>query len=252
MSPPTASPTLRLTLLLATFQQLLAFGGMRGGTRFFLDTADTAEYKALLPLGLFHGVTTNPTILQRSGVPCTVPAIAELKETAFEYGVDEFMAQAWGGTAEKLFDTGLQLRALDPERLVVKLPTTMAGLEAAGRLARVEGGTRVCLTACYNSQQALIAGAAGVEYLAPYLGRMSDAGKQGLEECITMQEVVEGMDAETRILVASIRDVKSMVTLATSGLDTFTFSPEVARALFDEPLTDAAAAAFEEAAVASG
>ena len=240
-----------LALLLALLPVCAGFEA-RGGCRFFLDTADTAEYKSLLPLGLFTGVTTNPTILERAGVPCTVPAIHALATEAFDLGAEEFMAQAWGGAADKLVETGLQLRAFDPKRLVVKLPITMAGVEAAGRLMREpEGGTRICLTACYGSTQALIAGAAGAEYLAPYLGRMTDSGKDGFDECERMQSIVEGLDCETRILVASIRDTVSMANLACSGLDTFTFSPDGARALFDEPLTDAASAAFEAAAAAS-
>jgi len=226
----------------------------RGSCRFFLDTASVLEYSELLPLGLFHGVTTNPTILARCGVECSVPTIESLSSKAFSLGVDEFMAQAWGGSAELFYETGRRLRAIDPERMVIKLPTTPAGLEAAHRLADLdEGGsegTRICLTACYGSNQALIAGAAGVEYLAPYLGRMTDAGKDGLAECIRMQEIVEGLDCETRILVASIRDVDSMAELAAQGLYTFTFSPDIARLLFDEPLTDEAAAAFEAAAAA--
>ena len=79
-----------------------AFGNGRGACRFFLDTADVTEYNSLLPLGMFHGVTTNPTILQRAGVPCTVPAVQDLMEVAFDLGCEEFMAQAWGGTADRL------------------------------------------------------------------------------------------------------------------------------------------------------
>ena len=81
---------------------------------------------------------------------------------------------------------------------------------------------------------------------------MSDNGKDGMDEIVRMQEMVDGLGCDTRVLVASIRDVESMATLARKGCDTFTFSAAVARLLFDEPLTDAAAAAFEEAASAGG
>ena len=218
----------------------------RGQSRFFLDTASVDEYKALLPLGLFHGVTSNPSILERDGVPCTVAALHALADKAFAHGVDEFMCQAWGGTVERYVETGLALRAKDPERFVIKLPVNMAGVEAASKLQAE--GVRICLTACYASHQALIAGSAGVEYIAPYLGRMSDNGKDGLAEIIRMQEIVDGLGVETRVLVASIRDVDSMAALACKGCDTFTFSPAIARKLFEEPLTDAAAADFEKAA----
>lgn len=219
--------------------------------RFFLDTANVEEYKRLLPLGLFHGVTTNPTILQRANVPCTVDAIHEIAKVSFLLGAEEFMAQTWGGTVDDLYHTGMELRDLDPDCMIIKVPITAAGVEAAARLKRARGGTRICMTACYSSSQALIAGAAGAEYLAPYLGRMSDTGKDGLGECARMQQIVEGLGCGTRILVASIRDVESMAELATKNLDTYTFSPDIARALFAEPLTDAATRDFEQAAAAS-
>ena len=146
---------------------------MRGEGRFFLDTADTAEWDALLPLGIFHGVTTNPTLLERAGHPCTVFHIHELATRALAQ-TSEFMCQAWGDTADELYATGMALS--DPNRhdIVIKVPVTAKGTEAAGRL--IQSGVRVCLTACYSSHQALIASGVGAEYLAPYLGRMNDAG----------------------------------------------------------------------------
>jgi transaldolase len=135
---------------------------------------------------------------------------------------------------------------MDRERVVIKVPVDKTGTQAAGAL--VASGVRVCLTACYDRKQALVAASCGAEYLAPYLGRMTDAGKDGLEECVKMQRIVDGLGSDTRILVASIRDVQSMTELAQAGLDTFTFSPDVARMLFDEPLTQKAAEDFEQAA----
>ena len=94
----------------------------------------------------------------------------------------------------------------------------------------------------------MIASSVGAEYLAPYLGRMTDAGLDGSAECLKMQAITEGMKSDTRILVASIRNAQIMVDLAASGMETFTFSADVARELFVEPLTTEAAAVFEEAA----
>ena len=230
-------------------------------SRFFLDTAVTSEWEALLPLGIFHGVTTNPVLLERAGVPCTLPQCRQLADTAFELGAKEVMLQAWGGSTPALHKSGLELSRSDRERIVVKVPVTEAGMRAAALL--VDDGVRVCLTACYAAQQALVAAAVGAEYLAPYLGRMSDSGKDGLRECARMQSVVDGLarhgaaggpdgsasePARTRILVASIREVESMTALAELGCDTFTFSPQVARDLFGESLTAAAADDFERAA----
>jgi transaldolase len=104
------------------------------------------------------------------------------------------------------------------------------------------------LTAAYDAKQAVLAAAVGAEYIAPYVGRVNDAGKNGLEECMRMMDVVDGLDGETRILCASIRSTDELVTLAEAGLDTFTVSPQVIRMLLQNDLTAKAAADFEEAA----
>lgn len=218
---------------------------LRGG-RFFLDTADTMEWAALLPLGIFHGVTTNPVLLQRAAVPCSIDECHRLASTAFELGAREFMAQAWGGGSDALVASGLALARVDPQRIVVKVPVTAEGTRAASEL--VAAGVRVCLTACYSREQALVATAVGAEYLAPYLGRMCDAGRDGHAEVEAMHQIARGLGGGTRIFAASIRSASSLARLAAAGLDTFTFSPGVARELFADPLTAAAAASFEEAA----
>lgn len=240
-------PMIKLTIVL----HLLAvptgafFPQYRGESRFFLDTADTKEWDELLPLGIFHGITTNPTLLERANEPCTIENIGKLARRAL-CDTDEFMCQSWGSSKAEMVANGLELSKMDRDRIVVKVPVTMVGMEAANELIR--SGVRVCLTACYNCHQALLACGVGAEYIAPYLGRMTDAGKDGLKECIRMVEITNGLESETRILVASIRDVESMAELAERGNDTFTFSPDIARQLFGEPLTDKAAADFETAA----
>jgi transaldolase len=217
----------------------------RGRSRFFLDTARTEEWKELLPTGIFHGVTTNPTLLERAGEKCTVENVHKLADLALSLS-NEFMCQAWGESIDEVLETGRALASKDRERIVIKVPVTQMGLEAAGIL--IQEDVRICLTACYSRKQALIAVGVGAEYLAPYLGRMTDAGKDGKEECVCMQEIVEGLQGGTRILVASIRDVETMSELASAGLDTYTFTPDVARQLLFDPLTKEAAANFEAAA----
>lgn len=160
--------------------------------------------------------------------------------------VDEFMCQTWGTTPDEMYDNGMAISMYDRERIVIKVPVTTDGAKAASMLAR--DGVRICLTACYDSRQALIASSVGAEYIAPYLGRMTDAGKDGLEECKKMQDIADGLGSDTRILVASIRDVETISDLAIEGLDTYTFAPAVARMMFDVPLTVTAAGEFEEAA----
>lgn len=218
---------------------------IRGGSRFFLDTANREEWAELLPTGIFHGVTTNPTILQKANEPCTIKNLHRMMEDCLdEYPVEEFMVQAWG---DDLYDCALNL--LDTpvaSHIVIKVPVTQQGVSVARKL--IQEGHRVCLTACYSHKQALLAASVGAEYLAPYFGRMNDAGMDGYYECLTMLQAVRGMKSSTRILVASLRDVDSLVNLALGGLETMTFSPEVARELFVNDMTDQAAKDFEQAA----
>ena len=232
----------------------------RGTNRLFLDTAVETEWESLLPLGIFHGITTNPTLLERAGHECTIPAVQALAKRALTmggmHGCDEFMCQAWGASSQDMYEVGMALSEIDREKVVIKVPVTMEGTKAAAKLIR--SGVRVCLTACYSSDQAIVAAGLGAEYLAPYLGRMNDAGKSGMDECRRMQDVVDGMGSLTRILVASIRDVKSMGDLMMmghgkrNGMDTFTFNPDIAREMFTEPLTISAAQDFEDAAKRGG
>jgi transaldolase len=243
-----------LLLLIGLVGKIQSFSPpLRGNGRLFLDTAVESEWDELLPTGLFHGITTNPTLLEKADQPCTVENLHRLATKAFTGSkgkgipsVHEFMCQAWGATADDLYNIGIKLAEPDKERIVVKVPVTLTGVQAARRL--IHHGVRVCLTACYHRQQAVIAAAIGAEYLAPYVGRMGDAGKDGVQECLEMNYIVDGMQAGTRILVASLRDAETLAELASSGMDTFTFGAEVARELFHVPLTREAAKDFEEAA----
>jgi transaldolase len=239
-------------IALASIQKSLPFSPPHRGTnRLFLDTAIQSEWEDLLPLGIFHGITTNPTLLERAGLECTIPAVQSLTKRALSMvGCDEFMCQAWGNTSEAMYNVGMRLSEVDRGKVVIKVPVTFEGTKAASKL--IDSGVRVCLTACYSSDQAIVAAGLGAEYLAPYLGRMTDAGKDGMEECRRMQNIANGMGSSTRILVASIRDVTSMGDLMGHGMDTFTFNPDIARDLFSEVLTSAASEDFEAAAKRCG
>jgi transaldolase len=224
-----------------------------GRSRLFLDTADEREWEKHLPTGMFFGVTTNPVLLERANVGCTLSSITALARSALEvHHCQEFMLQAWGGERDALVHTGAAIAALDlgKDRIVVKLPLTPAGVAAARILGK--DGARICMTACYNREQAFVAAGLGAEYVAPYLGRMSDAGKDGVAECASMQTLIAGMGASTRVLVASLRSAHQLSALAAQGCDTFTFSPAIATQLLDEPLTTAAASDFEAAALSMG
>jgi transaldolase len=214
--------------------------------RLLLDSADPAAWAEWLPSGLFRGVTTNPTLLRRAGQPCTLEHLASLTARAMDFGVQELHLQAWGSD---LLACGRALFAFAPGRIWVKLPITRAGAAAARSL--IAEGCPVTFTACYEPAQVLLAAALGADYIAPYLGRITDLGRDGHAELTRMQRIVEGVapvartEARLRLLVASLRSPDDLACLAAEGLDTFTISPAIAAELFAVEPTLAAAAQFE-------
>lgn len=213
--------------------------------RLYLDTADTAVWERWLPTGMFYGVTCNPLLLERAGVDCTPSTLKSLAQQAFDLGMQEVHLQAWGDSMAALLNIGNLLSSFD-RRIVVKLPATRAGTMAAKLLVR--SGIPVTLTAVYSIRQVLIAAAIGASYVAPYLGRIDDSGRDGFAEVATMQQVLKGVKSATRVLTASIRNVEDIPELAEQGVDTFTFSDAITQAFFDVPETIEATAEFERAA----
>jgi transaldolase len=193
------------------------------------------------------GFTTNPTILKRDNVACTIPSMRHLTRVAFsDMGALEIQLQAWGTTEAELYSCALDLYELD-ERVVVKLPMTLEGLKATRRL--VDDDVPITLTGMYSSHQAVTALASGAVYGAAYLGRMQDAGKNAIEEISKMQSIIDmctNYEGEMRLLVASIRSADDIATLAAEGCNTFTISPAVAEQLVSDPLTMKAAEVFQE------
>jgi len=210
--------------------------------RLYLDTADRSEAEPLLATGLFHGITTNPTILQRAGLG--VADIPDVYAWATAAGSREVFFQAWGTEPDILIRRGGELRALGPD-VVVKLPASRAGTTAAARLAAE--GIPTLLTAVYAPEQAILAAVAGATYIAPYVGKLADAGRDGIGSVQIMQQILQRSGALTRILLASVRDVDSVVAAAQLGVDHFTMGPSVAETLFAEELTAQAVDTFEKA-----
>lgn len=215
------------------------------GLRLYLDTADVQDWEAWLPTGLFYGITSNPLLLERASVRCSLPMLTQLAQQAFSLGVKEVQMQTWGASVEALVSTGRAIASIDP-RMVVKVPITKLGTEAASQL--IAEGVPVTLTAAYTHHQAIIAAALGAAYIAPYLGRINDQGRKGRDELVAMQRSLDGVHSSTRILTASIRHVEDIAYLSAHGLNTFTFSAAIAAALFDVPSTQQATEDFENAA----
>ena len=212
---------------------------------FYLDSADLTEVTPLLRSGLLAGLTTNPTLLQRGGV--RNDGIAGLVADVRAAGAREIFVQAWGADATALETRGRWIRSLGDD-VVVKVPVTEAGLVAIARLTG--DGIPVLATAVYTASQVLPVITSGARYIAPYLGRMNDAGRDGLAEVAAMQAILDACGAELRVLVASLRSVADVVALAQMGVTDFTLAPPLWSALATDPLTAAAVEVFEAASAA--
>lgn len=221
-----------------------------GGIRLFLDTADTAAWEELLPLGVFFGVTTNPLLLERAQQPCTLEQMRIMASQAVELGMKEIHLQTWGENSAEMIACGMQLHEIKPNgiEVMVKVPATPTGWTAATELR--DKGLSITMTAIYKPGQVLLASGFGAAYAAPYLGRMKDLGRDGTGDILAMNNILKQTQSDTRLLVASLRSSSEILNLASQGLDTFTFGPAVARELFDETATDLAAQDFQRAALA--
>lgn len=214
--------------------------------RLYLDTADRAAAEPLLATGLFAGVTTNPAILQRAAQG--VADIPDIHRWATAGGAREVFFQAWGEDTATLVKRGRELRDLGDE-VVVKLVASRAGCAACAELAA--SGVPTLLTAVYNPGQAVVAAAAGATYIAPYLGKLQDAGLDGFDEIIAMQQVLAATGSSTKVLLASVRNVAAIVRLARHGVDCHTMAPAVAEEFFADELTALAVRTFEDAVAAT-
>ena len=214
------------------------------GLRLYVDSAEEKDWQHYLPTGIFYGVTTNPKLLNQTGIGFTIDRLAKLAQTAFELGANEIHLQAWGCEMEQMLKIARELARID-QRVMVKVPITPAGILCARKL--IAEGSNVTMTAVHSAQQVLIAIALGADYAAPYLGRMTDAGLNGIEEVTSMGRIVAAMDSPLRLLVASIRQTADLKTLAERGLNTFTLLPKIIEDLFENELTRQAIISFEEA-----
>lgn len=228
--------------------------------KLYVDSADLSIITPLLGTGAFYGVTTNPLLLRDAGV--TPSALPDFVARVTDLGAREVFLQSWGEDASDLFLRGRRL-SLAGSDVVVKLPATKVGFRAAAKL--VDEGIPTCITAVFASPQAILAASLGAAYVAPYLGRMNDAGRNGHAVIAEMAEALERTrpvgtgtapverswgprSRPTAILAASIRGADDVVQLARNGVSHITLSPAVAEALFADPLTEAATRAFEAAA----
>ena len=196
----------------------------------FLNTTDTVILRELAATGLVDGVTTNPSLIMKSGRPM-LEVIAEI------CGIVEgpVSAEVAATTAEAMIAEGSQL-ALVAANVVVKAPLTPDGLIATRELA--QQGIAVNVTLCFSAVQALLAAKAGAAYISPFVGRLDDVGEDGMDLIAQIRTVYDNFNFDTEILTASVRTVEHVRRAAIIGSDCVTIPPAIFRELFKHPLTD--------------
>ena len=196
----------------------------------FLDTTDVNVLKDLAATGLVDGVTTNPTLIAKSGRPM-MQVIAEICEAVEGPVSAEVAAMDTAG----MLDEGRKLAAIAPN-VVVKVPLTRDGLIATREFAHE--GVAVNVTLCFSAAQALLAAKAGATFISPFIGRLDDHGADGMDLITEIRTIYDNYDYDTEILAASIRSAGHVREAALAGADCATIPPAVFQELFKHPLTD--------------
>jgi transaldolase len=204
--------------------------------KFFADTAEIAEIRELAETGLLDGVTTNPSLVHKSGrnflevvreIAGVVSGPVSAEVVALDY--DGMMREA--EVLRKLADN-----------IAVKVPLTPAGLKACKALT--SDGSMVNVTLCFSAAQALLAAKAGATFISPFVGRHDDVGFDGMSLIADIRDIYDNYSFPTQILVASVRHPMHVVEAAKIGADVMTAPPKIIWQLFKHPLTDTGIASF--------
>lgn len=199
--------------------------------KFFVDTADVAEIRELAATGLLDGVTTNPSLVAKTG--------RDFKETIAEICAvvpGPVSAEVTALDAEGMIREG-RILAKIAKNVTVKVPLTMDGLKACRTLT--SEGTLVNVTLCFSATQALLAAKAGATFVSPFVGRLDDIGLDGMQLIREIRQIYDNYPAlSTEILVASIRSINHVRDAAIIGADVATIPPGVLKQLIRHPLTD--------------
>lgn len=204
--------------------------------KFFVDTADVDEIRELADTGLLDGVTTNPSLILKSGrdimevtkeICGMVDGPVSAEVTALDY--DGMMSEA-------------AVLADIADNVCIKLPLTMDGLKACKALT--SAGHQTNVTLCFSANQALLAAKAGATFISPFIGRLDDMGIDGMELIEDIRTIYDNYGFETEILAASIRTVNHVKDSALAGADVATIPPSTLKALVKHPLTDKGLDAF--------
>ncbi len=205
--------------------------------KFFVDTADIADIRDLAETGLLDGVTTNPSLVARSG-----RQFIDLVKEICEVVDGPVSAEVAATDFETMLAEGKFLSTLAPN-IAVKVPLTPAGLKVCKTLSR--DGTMVNVTLCFSAAQAILAAKAGATFVSPFVGRLDDIGQNGMDLIAEIAQIYAMYDEiDTQILVASVRNPIHVVEAAKLGADVCTMPPSIIHQLFQHPLTDKGLAQF--------
>ena len=202
----------------------------------FIDTAEIEEIKSLNITGLIDGVTTNPSLIAKSGrniietiaeicAEISGPVSAEVTATDFDSMVKE----------------GRKLSAI-ADNVTIKVPLTFDGLRACKTFS--DDGIMVNVTLCFSAAQAILAAKAGATFISPFIGRLDDIGADGMSLISEITEIYEIYGFETKVLAASIRSVQDIIDVSKFGADVATIPPKFLKAMYHHPLTDKGLADF--------
>ena len=198
--------------------------------KFFVDTADVKEIRELSDLGLLDGVTTNPSLILKSG-----GKIADVTRQICEIVKGPVSAEVTPTEYAGMMREAKVLAAI-ADNIAIKVPLSLDGLQAC-KAIRSEG-RMVNVTLCFSANQALLAAKAGASFISPFIGRIDDTGIDGMELISEIRTIYDNYGFKTEILAASIRTVNHVKQAALIGADVATVPPATLRALVKHPLTD--------------
>ncbi len=203
---------------------------------FYIDTAEIEAIKKYWDMGVIDGVTTNPTLIARSGRVFS-EVVAEIAEVV----KGPISVEAVSETAEELVEESKKLSEYG-EHIVVKIPMTEAGLKATKELSKL--GIKTNVTLVFSASQALLAAKAGATYVSIFVGRLDDKGHEGMDVVWETSQIFQNHDMSSKIITASIRHPRHVIEAAKAGSHVATVPPAILDKMVVHPLTDDGLARF--------
>ena len=199
--------------------------------KLFLDTAEVSDIEDRVPTGLISGVTTNPTLIRKSGRDPW-----KVYRDIIELGIDDLSIEVMGETSAELVKQAMNAHENYGNVATIKLPCTSEGIKACKYLTNI--GLRVNMTLVFSESQAILCALAGATYISPFIGRMDDNSLKGLDLIGDIGNIYRKQQIKTQILAASVRDVQSVGKAFGLGADICTIPPKVFDSMANHVLTD--------------